>query len=139
MSDRVFVDTNIILYAKDARDARKQSIADRLISGAITDGTLVVSAQVLNEFYVNVTQKLKPGLSREDARTVCRSIATVSCEPITSETISTAWSVQDRFGLSWWDSLVVAAAVLSGCARLVSEDLQNGLMVDGLRVVDPFV
>ncbi|TVQ18332.1 MAG: hypothetical protein EA382_17815 [Spirochaetaceae bacterium] len=75
MSDRAFFDTNIILCSKDARDQRKQSIADELIARGIGEGTLVVSAQVLNEFYVTATQKLTPGIGREDARTVCRSRA----------------------------------------------------------------
>lgn len=138
MSDRTFIDTNVILYSKDARDERKQSIADELVSRGIGEGTLVVSAQVLNEFYVNATQKLTPGMNREDARTVCRSIAAVSCEPITNETIAAAWDVQDRFALSWWDSLIVASALGTRCTRLMTEDLQDGLQVDGLRVVNPF-
>jgi len=139
MSDRTFIDTNVILYSKDARDARKQSIADELVARGIREGTMVVSVQVLNEFYVNVTQKLDPGLSREDARTVCRSLSAVRCESITYETITAAWDVQDRFALSWWDSLIVASALLAGCSRLVTEDLQDGLQVDGLKLVNPFV
>jgi predicted nucleic acid-binding protein len=139
MSDRTFIDTNVILYSKDARDTHKQSIADELVARGIREGTMVVSAQVLNEFYVNATQKLDPGMNREDARTVCRSLSAVSCEPVTDETIAKAWSVQDRFGLSWWDSLIVASALLAGCSRLVTEDLQDALQIDGLKVVNPFV
>ncbi|TVQ28594.1 MAG: PIN domain-containing protein, partial [Spirochaetaceae bacterium] len=96
MSGRMFVDTNVILYSKDARDERKQSIAEDLIARGIRDATLVVSTQVLNEFYVNATQKLTPGMHREDARKVCRSLS-ASCEPVTNETIVAAWDVQDRF------------------------------------------
>lgn len=139
MSDRTFIDTNVILYSKDARDSHKQSIADELVAQGIREGTMVVSTQVLNEFYVNATQKLDPGMSREDARTVCRSLSAVSCEPITKETSAAAWDVQDRFGLSWWDSLIVASALLARCSLLVTEDLQDGLHIDGLRVVNPFV
>ena len=138
MSGRAFVDTNVVLYAKDARDERKQSIAEELIARGIREATLVVSAQVLNEFYVNATQKLTPGMAREDARTVCRSLSAVSCEPVTSETIAAAWDVQDRFALSWWDSLIVASALLAGCTQLMSEDIQDGLVIDGLRIVNPF-
>ena len=138
MSDRTFVDTNIILYAKDARDERKQSIAVEAIARGIREATLVVSAQVLNEFYINATQKLVPGMEREHARTVCRSLSAISCEPVTSETIAAAWDVQDRFALSWWDSLIVASALLAGCTRLMTEDLQDGLRIDGLRIVDLF-
>ncbi len=139
MNGKTFFDTNVILYSKDARDSRKQALAERLVVRAVEDNTLVVSAQVLNEFYVNVTQKLTPGLSREDARTVCRSLAAVSCEPLTDATMATAWDVQDRFSLSWWDSLIVASALQVGCTRLLSEDLQDGLEIDGLRVENPFV
>ena len=138
MSGRTFVDTNIVLYAKDARDERKQSIAEELIARGIREATLVVSAQVLNEFYVNATQKLAPGMVREDARTVCRSLSAVSCEPVTGETIAAAWDVQDRFALSWWDSVIVASALLAGCTQLMTEDIPDGLVIDGLRIVNPF-
>lgn len=138
MTDRAFVDTNVILYSKDTRDPRKQQIADEIISARIRDASLVVSTQVLNEFYVNVTQKLEPGLSRGNAIAVCRSIAAVSCEPITEDTIEMGWDVQNRFSLSWWDSLIVSSAVLAGCDRLLTEDLQEGLVVDTIRIVNPF-
>jgi len=138
MSDRTFFDTNIILYSKDARDSRKQAVAERLIVEAIEADSLVVSAQVINEFYVNVTQKLDPGLSRAAARTVCRSLSARSCEPVTNETITVAWGIQDRYSLSWWDSLIVASALAAGCSRLMSEDLQDGLRVDELLIVNPF-
>lgn len=139
MSDKVFFDTSIILYSKDARDPRKQAIAELLIVDAMHSDSLVVSAQVINEFYVNVTQKLHPGLPRPAARTVCRSLAARSCEPLTSETITAAWDLQDRFELSWWDSLIVASAVSAGCTRLMTEDLQHGLQVDDLQIVNPFL
>lgn len=100
MSDRAFVHTNVILYSKDTRNARKQSIADGLITTLLRVGSLVVSTQVLNEFYVNVTDKLSPGLSRSNARTVCRSLSAVACEPVTKETIARAWDIQDRFSIS---------------------------------------
>jgi predicted nucleic acid-binding protein len=102
-------------------------------------GTPLATRCMSDRTFVNATQKLDPGLSREDARTVCRSLSAVSCEPVTDETIAKAWSVQDRFGLSWWDSLIVASALLAGCSRLVTEDLQDALQIDGLKVVNPFV
>ena len=111
---------------------------DEKMTRGIREATLVVSAQVLNEFYVNATQKLTPGMNREDARTVCRSLSAVSCEPVRNETIAAAWDVHDRFALSWWDSLIVASALLAGCTRLKTEDLQNGLVIDGMRILDPF-
>ena len=138
MSDRAFVDTNVILYSKDTRDARKQSIADGLITTLLRVGSLVVSTQVLNELYVNVTGKLSPGLSRSNARTVCRSLSAVSCEPVTEETMDRAWDIQDRFSLSWWDSLIISSALLARCSRLLTEDLQGGLEIDTLRIENPF-
>ncbi|MFW5777221.1 MAG: hypothetical protein ACOCZB_08050 [Spirochaetota bacterium] len=71
MTGKVFFDTNVILYSKDARDPDRQAIAERLLVDRLTSGNLVVSAQVLNEFSVNTTRKLDRGLSRADARTVC--------------------------------------------------------------------
>jgi predicted nucleic acid-binding protein len=138
MSDS-FVDTNILIYAVDASETTKQPKAQRLLEELWTSRTGRLSTQVLNEFYVTTTRKLKPGLVPEMAREIVRSYEAWSPVPLTFSIIREAWALQDRYSLSYWDALIVAAAKLSGCSRLYSEDLQDGLQIDDLRVINPFI
>jgi predicted nucleic acid-binding protein len=138
MTERVFVDTNVFVYALDPRDPEKLARARTWLEHLWGTRTGRVSFQVLQEFYVSVTKKLKPGLDPETARQFVRSLW--AWEPVaTDEQIFVAaWSLQDRFRLSWWDSLIVAAARSGGCSVLLTEDLQSGQFFEGVRVVNPF-
>jgi predicted nucleic acid-binding protein len=98
----------------------------------------LVSFQVLQEFYAIVTRKLQPGLAPEAARKVVRALWAWQPTVVDDRMIVTAWADQDRFGLSWWDALIVAAARAAGCSNLLTEDLQHDQDLDGLRVVNPF-
>jgi predicted nucleic acid-binding protein len=93
---------------------------------------------VLDEYYVVVTEKLKPGLDREQARADVRDLMSWTPVPTTAATIEAAWTIQDRRHLSWWDSLMVAAAQVAACAWLLTEDLAHDRAFEGVRVVDPF-
>jgi predicted nucleic acid-binding protein len=93
---------------------------------------------VLQEFYAIVTRKLQPGLNPDAARRVVRALWAWQPIVVDNRLISTAWADQDRFGLSWWDALIVAAARVAGCAYLLTEDLQHNQDLDGLRVISPF-
>jgi len=97
-----------------------------------------VSFQVLQEFYVNATQKLKPGLPVAQARADMRGL--LAWRPVKTDPalIEAAWGLADRFGFSWWDAQIVAAARRSQCAILLSEDMQHGLVVEGTMIVNPF-
>lgn len=97
-----------------------------------------VSFQVLQEFYVTVTAKLKPGMKPKVAREEVRAL--MSWDPIVAEisVIEGAWAVQDRFRLSWWDALIASSAQAAECSYLLTEDLQDGLVIDTVRVVSPF-
>jgi predicted nucleic acid-binding protein len=134
----VFVDTNVLVYARDAAQPGKQPVAgawmDRL--WATAEGRL--STQVLNEFYVTVARKLEPGLSLAEARAEVTELTTWQPVPVTNDIVRQAWTLEDRFALSFWDALIVAAARASGCSHLLTEDLQDGQDLDGLLVVDPF-
>lgn len=134
----VFVDTNVLVYARDASEGDKQLRAVEWLRSLAERREGRLSLQVLNEYYVTVTRKLNPGLGREDARADVRDL--LSWDPIAPHggVIAGAWALEDRYGLSFWDALIVAAARLSGCDRLLTEDLQDGLELDGLLVVDPF-
>jgi predicted nucleic acid-binding protein len=138
MTGTAFVDTNVLVYARDAGADDKQLRAMEWLAMLWRGRNGRVSYQVLQEYYVTVTQKLRPGLPVEDAR---RDVAAFfSWKPSVSNdaVIRRAWELQDQFGLSWWDCLIAAAALEVGCAYLTSEDFQHGLKIDGLTIVNPF-
>lgn len=85
-----------------------------------------------------MTEKLRPGLDRKAAREDVRDLRSWRLE-LDADRFELAWSIQDRFQLSWWDALIVAAAQASECGVLLSEDLQDGQSFDGLRVANPFL
>ena len=97
-----------------------------------------LSFQVLQEFYITVTAKLDPGLDRESARKDIRSFLAWRPIPVDARIFDNAWHIQDRFGLFWWDALIVSAAQISDCRYLLSEDLQEAQEFDQLKVVNPF-
>ena len=133
-----FVDTNVLVYARDIRDAAKQEIAERWLRTLWAAHSGRVSTQVLNEYYAVMTQKLKPGLDRAEARADIQSLMVWSPIPVDRVMIEGAWIIQDRHGLAWWDSLIVSAAQVAGCAYLLTEDLEHEHLFDGVRVIDPF-
>ncbi|MEW5853855.1 MAG: PIN domain-containing protein [Myxococcota bacterium] len=138
MTARVFVDTNVLAYAQDLRDAVKQQRAHEWVTSLWRQRNGRVSAQVLNELYVTLTQRFRPGMRKEEARDFVRELMTWSPVPVDAVLVERAWSLQDRFSLSFWDALIVAAAHASGCTHLLSEDLQDGQDMEGVVVVNPF-
>jgi len=138
MTARVFVDTNVFVYQFDTREPQKQARARAWLVHLWTARSGRVSFQVLSEMYVTLTRKLTPGLDRETARKIVRSLRAWQSVPMDERLFAGAWAVQDRFGLSWWDALIVAAAKAADCSLLLSEDLQHDQDLDGLRIVDPF-
>jgi predicted nucleic acid-binding protein len=95
--------------------------------------------QVLQEFYVTVTTKLVPGLSPELARLNVRQLLAWNPIAVNNRLLEEAWRLQDRFRLPWWDALIVAAAQVSDCRYLLSEDFQEGMEMGDLKVVNPFL
>lgn len=94
--------------------------------------------QVLQEYYVTTTRKLRPGLTPDDARADVRDLFAWRPVALGPEGMEAAWAIEERFGLSFWDALVVAAAHVARCDVLLSEDLQHGRDFDRVGVVDPF-
>ncbi len=138
MSDRVFVDTNVLVYARDSAEPDKQARASAWVEYLWRQRTGRLSFQVLNEYYVTVTAKLTPGLDRVAARADVRSL--MAWDPIQPrlESLEAAWQLLDRYGLSWWDAQIVAAAQHARCSVLLSEDLQHGQVLAGVEVRSPF-
>lgn len=138
MTGPVFVDTNILVYARDADEPAKQARAAAVLRVLWESRLGRVSHQVLQEYYVTVTRKLKPGLPKADARDDIAALLAWRPLAPSGSTQSKAWELEDRCGFSWWDSLIVASALENRCTLLLSEDLQDGRLIDGLRIQNPF-
>jgi predicted nucleic acid-binding protein len=138
MSATVFVDTNILVYRRDAGQGEKQARADAWMERLWAERNGRLSYQVLQEYYVTVTAKLRPGLDAEAARNDVRSLLAWHPIRVDAGVIEAAWVLQDRYKLSWWDSLIVAAAQVADCRVLLTEDLQDGQELGEVRVVNPF-
>jgi predicted nucleic acid-binding protein len=138
MTALVFVDTNVLVYARDARQPAKQSQAAALFERLWRERSGRTSIQVLSEYYVTVTRKLDPGIARADAWEDVQSFQSWRPLPIDGMLIHRARDVEHRHRLNWWDSLIVAAAQAQNCAILLSEDLQDGGVYGGVTVKNPF-
>jgi predicted nucleic acid-binding protein len=134
----VFVDTNVLLYAVDVRDARKQSAAQGWLRRCWADDCGRLSTQVLHELYANL-RRIAPRLDREEARRIVRGYRAWRPWVVDADTVDCAWEIQDRFDLSYWDALMVAAASQQGCRWLLTEDLQPNQKIDSVRVISPFL
>jgi len=136
MNARSFFDTNILVYADDKRAGPKQNRALDLVEEHRRDGTGVVSLQVLQEYFVTVTQKLKVNSTVARRKVEILSEFDVVAPEVAD--ILAAIDLHRLHGFSFWDALVVRAAKQAGCRVLLSEDFQDGREIDGLQVLNPF-
>ena len=134
----VFVDTNILLYAEDRAHADKHRQARDWLRALWLRRCGRLSTQVLHEFYVNATRRLSPPMPAGDARAEVRRYQGWQPWAVDHATVESAWAIESRFGLHYWDALMVAAAHHQGCTLLLTEDLQHDQRIDGLRIVNPF-
>jgi predicted nucleic acid-binding protein len=133
-----FVDTNVLVYAED-RDAKaKHRVASDLLVGLWQERDGVVSVQVLQEFYVTATRKLKKPLTSAKALEIVQEYLTWKVVENTAKLLTSAIDLQQRAQLSFWDAMVVQAALEAGCDRLYSEDLHSGQRFGSLVIVNPF-
>ncbi len=137
MNGRTFVDTNVLIYAHDVDSKAKHGIAKNILRELWSERMGVLSMQVLQEFYVNVTRKIRSPLPKDSARLVVSSYSIWSVETTPAE-LSVAFRIEDESGIGFWDALIVAAAAKSGATRLLSEDLNPGQKIAGLRIENPF-
>ena len=138
MTVNIFVDTNVLVYARDSSEPEKQPLAAEWLAHLWRSQTGRLSIQILNEYYVTVTQKLGPGMSKEEAREDVRNLMLWRPVPLSTTVVERAWRIQYQHGTSFWEALIVAAAQVARCSCLLSEDLQDGQDLDGVQVVDPF-
>jgi predicted nucleic acid-binding protein len=138
MNAKVFVDTNVLVYARDTADLKKHQQARAWLEELWQKRRGLLSFQVLHEYYVTVTRKLDPGLSPGEARSDIRSLLAWNPLPADQPLLETAWRIEDTFKVSWWDSLIIAAAQVAQARFLLTEDLQAGMDFEGVKVVNPF-
>lgn len=136
MTAPVFVDTNVLIYALDEADRKKQESAREWRAELWKRHQGRISFQVLQEFYVKVTRRWPD--ARQDARAEVRDLLAWRPVSVDAEILVGAWRLQDRYRISFWDALIVAAAKAASCRYLLTEDLQAGQDFDGLLVVNPF-
>ena len=137
MSDKVFVDTNVLIYAHDVDAKAKHEAARTVLRELWRRRAGVLTMQVLQEFYVNVTRKIATPLSREAARLVVNSYS-IWCMETTPAEIAAAFRIEDESRIGFWDALIVASAAKAGTVRILSEDLNAQQMIAGVRVENPF-
>ena len=139
MSAKVFVDTNVLVYARDNSEPEKQQKAMAWMTHLWASQAGRLSFQILHEFYSTVTQKLHPGMDLQSARNDVQSLFAWHPTYVGADTIQGAWSIQDRFKLSWWDFLVVSVAQIADCRYFLTEDFQENQVLGNVRVIDPFL
>lgn len=137
MSDRAFADTNVLLYAFDTSDDAKHDRAKALL--ADESRILVISAQVIGEFYVVATRKLAEPMEPEAAADAVRRFRRMPVVMIDGELTESAIATSRDARISYWDALIVEAAAVSGCDVLLSEDLNAGQTISGVRIENPFL
>lgn len=134
----VFVDTNVLVHAEDEADPQRQRQCHEWIAALWASRLGRLSTQVLGEYYVAVTRKLAKPLTQGDARAKVRRLQLWQPWQVDHQTVETAWAMEARFGMDYWDALVVACASQSGCSYLLTDDLRAGQQLGAVSVVNPF-
>ncbi len=139
MSDKPFVDTNILLYAHDLDAGARHQRAATLVRQLWESGGAVISIQVLQEFYVNVTRKIANPLPPAEARGLIEAYQAWQVECPDTAAALRASEIQERNRLSFWDAMIVATARQGGATVLLSEDLNHSQFIEEVRVENPFL
>jgi len=139
MSDRIFVDTNILVYAHDLSAGDRHAKASAVIESLWETETGITSTQVLQEFYITVTRKIKNPLTPAEAREIIRNYLAWSIQINDPETTIRASEIEEKNNLSFWDALIVAAALRMQAQKIITEDLNHGQIIEGILVENPLL
>ncbi len=137
-ADKIFVDTNILVYGYDTSAGGKYRKASATLKDLWDSGRGVLSTQVLQEFFVTVTRKLPKPMTPDNAKTIVSDLLKWDVFVIDGAAILEAIDLHKVHGYSFWDSLILVAAIKEGCAILLSEDLSSKHMVAGVTIRNPF-
>jgi predicted nucleic acid-binding protein len=138
MTAPVFVDTNVFVYASDNHETMKQSLAEQWLLHLWREQSGRTSVQVLNECYWTLTHKVRPALPANDAWDIVQSLLQWNPQVIDIDVLTRSREIEQRYRLTWWDSLILGAAQAQNCPLLLSEDLQDGAVYGGVTVRNPF-
>lgn len=138
MSGRAFFDTNVLVYLFDEDSPEKQSRARDLFNEWARSGQVVLSPQILQEFYVTVTRKLARPVSPENALAAVTHFTAFPLVPVDGATVLRAIRLHQNDRLSFWDALVIQAALEGNCTRVFSEDMQDARRFGNLVIENPF-
>lgn len=139
MKDKIFVDTNILIYAHDLDAGAKHDVAISIIEKIWEEITGIISTQVIQEFYVNVTRKIPKPITPVLARGIILNYFSWHIEAIEPNTILLASEIEERHVLSFWDSLIIATACQSNAGKILTEDLNHGQVIEGVLIENPFL
>jgi predicted nucleic acid-binding protein len=136
--DKVFLDTNILVYAYDTSAGEKHGLAKEIVSRLWTTATGVISTQVLQEFFVSVTKKVPKPLEVTLAKKIVRDFLKWEVVINDGESVLDAIDIHKKYHYSFWDSLIVEAALKGRCDVIYSEDFSHGQIVEGVTIENPF-
>lgn len=138
MTDKVFIDTNVLVYAHDVDAGKRHDRAAALIAELWETRAGVLSTQVLQELYVAITRKIGTPVARRAARELIEAYGLWQVEQLSQADIVAASLVEERYKLSFWDALIVVAARKAAASAILSEDLHAGQILDGIKIQNPF-
>ncbi len=138
MSDSAFIDTNVLVYLFDEGAPKKRDRARKRLASERAARDLIVSTQVLQELYVALTRGAKPIAMPDVAERAVREVAALTTVQIDAALVLEAVVASRQHALSFWDALIVRAAAQAGCDILLTEDMQHGQTIDGVRIENPF-
>ena len=138
MNDRIFVDTNVLIYAHDQDAGKKHAVASKLVEELWENRLGVLSTQVLQEFYVNITKKIPKPIPKPVAAVYVERYFLWPVVRPSATTIRKGFEIERRDKLSFWDAMIVSAAFQAGAAKILSEDMNSGQIIAGITIVDPF-
>lgn len=136
--DKTFIDTNVLVYAYDRSAGVKRDIARQILGELWESGKGALSVQVLQEFFVTITKKVKRPLGLEEARETVADLLKWEIVANDGESILRAIAVHERHKLFFWDAMIIQAALKAGATTLLTEDLADGVMIEGLKITNPF-
>jgi len=138
MNGKVFLDTNILVYAHDLDAGMKHTVAVQIVKDMWEKRLGALSTQVLQEFYVTITKKIGSPVSLFEAREIIRTYASWGIRENTSTSVIRASEIEDKYHISFWDALIVVAACEAKVDKILTEDLRSGQIIEGILIENPF-
>lgn len=138
MKDKMFVDTNVLVYAHDLDAGDKHEIAIGVVSDLWESGNGVISTQVLQELYVTLTKKVPSHPKKSQVRRILNNYLAWDLAVNNGQTILQASEIEENYNISFWDAMIVSAAYSKNAAILLTEALNEGQLIEGIEIVNPF-